>query len=254
VVITMLNVAETTNRDTYLRHAYDQEAGRYDQVRYKSAKGRLFTDLEVALLESWLPLGRGARVLDLPTGTGRLSVPLAMSGSTVVGGDLSFNMLRMAAAKTGDAAAVKFTQASGTQLPFADATFDAVISFKFFHLVPNDRKRAFIAEMARVLKPGRPLVIEFDSPFYGGVLALYRYYFNRRQPGKMRMKCLFPDQIPEFFDGLTVTRIRGVKLPFIEWLEPLIGRRAIRTLDSWFGRIPVLRYFSYALIVEARKQ
>jgi 2-polyprenyl-3-methyl-5-hydroxy-6-metoxy-1,4-benzoquinol methylase len=39
---------------------------------------------------------RGARVLDLACGSGRLSIPLAKAGLQVVGGDLSSEMLQRA--------------------------------------------------------------------------------------------------------------------------------------------------------------
>jgi hypothetical protein len=127
------------------------------------------------------------------------------------------------------------------------------VSFKFFHLIPNDQKRMFIDEMVRVLKPGRPLVIEFNSPFFGGALAAFRYYLRKKHPGGMRMKCLFPDQIPVLFSGLDVRQTRGVKVPLAAAAAALLGRPAIERLDRWIGAIPGLKYLTYVIIVEARK-
>jgi ubiquinone/menaquinone biosynthesis C-methylase UbiE len=241
--------------DASLARFYDQEAVHYDARRYESTEGRLFNDLELTVLKEWLPLRRDARILDLPAGTGRLSVALAEQGPALVGGDISVNMLQMALtkARSRQVRRARFAQMSGTQLPFRDNTFDAVISFKFFHLVPNDRKRAFVREMTRVLKPGAPLVIEFNSPFYGGVLAAFRYYFRKRQAGGMRVKCLFPDQVAPLFEGLEVTHRRGVKLPFAAAMSAVLGRRATDALNLWVGRVPGVRYLAYAIIIEARK-
>ena len=47
-------------------------------------------------------------------------------------------------------------------------------------MIPTEQKAAFIREMARVLKPGKSLIVEFNSPFYGGILAFVRYYFRKR--------------------------------------------------------------------------
>ena len=229
--------------DESLRSSYDQEADKYDARRYDSAEGRLFSELELTVLRSWLPLVPGARILDVPAGTGRLTMALSEFGATLVGADISANMLKVAASKKtgGRGTHAHLMQGSGAQLPFDDNTFDAVVSFKFFHLIPNDRKPAFIREMTRVLKPGGSLVAEFNSPFYGGVLAALRYYFRKKHPGGMRMKCLFPDQIPELFKGLEVTRTVGVKLPLSSAMAALAGRRGADALNRWFGSLPGLK-------------
>jgi demethylmenaquinone methyltransferase/2-methoxy-6-polyprenyl-1,4-benzoquinol methylase len=240
--------------DTTVRVDYDSEAFLYDKKRYHSAEGRLFSDLEIAVLRSWLPLRRGDRVLDVPAGTGRLSFALAESGATVVGADLSVNMLRVADSKRAhEAGRPHFMQGSGAALPFPSNTFDAVISFKFFHLIPNEQKKLFIDEMVRVLKPGHPLIVEFNSAFYGGVLAALRYYLRKKHPGGMRMKCLFPDQLSGLFAGLEVRRTHGVKIPFAGTIASVLGRGAIERLDRWMGSLPALKYLSYVIIVEARK-
>ena len=247
--------APVTAHDAALRVGYDREADKYDERRYEAAEGKLFSALELTVLRSWLPLGAGTTILDVPAGTGRLSIALADSGAKVVGADISANMLKVAASKRQGApqARVHFMQGSGAQLPFADNTFDAVVSFKFFHLIPNERKPAFIREMTRVLKPGAPLVAEFNSPFYGGVLAALRYYLRKKHPGGMRMKCLFPDQVGPLFQGLEVTRSLGVKLPLSSQLAALIGRQRSDAFNLWFGKLPGLKYLAYAIIIEARK-
>jgi SAM-dependent methyltransferase len=172
----------------------------------------------------------------------------------VVGADISAKMLGVAASKVPEGrGSVHFAQGSARQLPFEDDTFDAIVSFKFFHLIQNDQKPIFIRELTRVLKPGAPLVIEFNSPFYGVGLAAFRYYFRKRRPGGMRMKCLFPDQVSTLFAGLDVTRKQGVKLPLSGALARLVGERPAAALNRWFGRLPAARYLTYAIIVEARK-
>jgi ubiquinone/menaquinone biosynthesis C-methylase UbiE len=241
------------SEDIGLRKSYDREAAHYDERRYHSADGRMFSELELQVLRSWLSLTPDSRVLDVPAGTGRLSFALAASGAQVIAADISANMLHMAATKSGPGLDVHLTQTSGSALPFRDNMFDAVVSFKFFHLVANDRKRDFIREMTRVLKPGGSLIAEFNSPFYGGVLAAIRYYLLKKNPGGMRMKCLFPDQVSALFEGLEVRRTRGIKLPLSGPLVKMLGRRRADKLDSWFGCLPGVKYLSYVIIVEAKK-
>jgi demethylmenaquinone methyltransferase/2-methoxy-6-polyprenyl-1,4-benzoquinol methylase len=195
------------------------------------------------------------RLLELPAGTGRIAIPLAATGATVIGGDISEGMLRVAHEKKRHERVehAHFAQLNGLGLPFADNTFDAVTSFKFFHLVPNDLKVAFIREMTRVTKVGGKVVIEFNSPFYGGVLAFYRYYFRKRTPGGMREKCVFPDQLPTLFAGLTIRRRFGVKLPLAGALSRVFGYRTVAGVNRVVGLVPGLRYVAYAMLIEAEK-
>ena len=237
------------------RRAYNTVAADYDATRYESAEGRFFNDFEVEILRTWLRPRAGVRMLELPAGTGRIAIPLARTGATVVGGDISENMLRVAHDKKRQERVdhAHFAQVNGLRLPFPDETFDAVTSFKFFHLVPNDVKAAFIREMARVTKVGGKVVIEFNSPFYGGVLAFYRYYFRKRKAGAMREKCLFPDQVSHLFEGLTVRRKLGVKLPFAGALSRVLGYRTVAAVNRAIGVVPGVRYFAYAILIEAEK-
>ena len=241
--------------DSNLRKGYDEEAAQYDAKRYVSAEGRSFSRMEMRVLRDRLTPSAGPRVLDVPAGTARLSIGLAESGAKVVAGDISLNMLQMGVSKAGETpdVPVTFAQVNVASLPFPDATFDAVISFKFFHLIPNEVKPALIREMARVLRPGGKLVAEFNSPYYGGVLAFFRYYFRKKHPGGMRMKCLFPDQIPSLFEGLNVVMRQGVKVPFGGALSLVLGDSAVDALSLWLGRVPALRYLCYAVIIEAHK-
>jgi arsenite methyltransferase len=100
---------------------------------------------------------RGARVLDLGSGAGTDSLVAAqMVGPEghVTGIDMTPEMLakaRAAAAEMG-ATNVEFVEAEAERLPFADASFDVVISNGVIDLVPD--KDAVFSELFRVLAPG----------------------------------------------------------------------------------------------------
>src|SRR5690349_10487259 len=55
--------------------------------------------------------------------------------------------------------ALDLRRAMAQELPFADATFDAVVTSLFFHHLRRDDKLAVGAELARVMRPGARLVI-----------------------------------------------------------------------------------------------
>jgi demethylmenaquinone methyltransferase/2-methoxy-6-polyprenyl-1,4-benzoquinol methylase len=111
------------------------------------------------------------RVLDLCCGTGDLTVMLARRGggsTRVVGADYSGGMLAVARRKLrreGLARRVEFVRADAGELPFADASFDAVgIGFAFRNLTfRNPRRERHLTEMLRVLRPGGRLVIAETS-------------------------------------------------------------------------------------------
>jgi 2-polyprenyl-3-methyl-5-hydroxy-6-metoxy-1,4-benzoquinol methylase len=90
----------------------------------------------------------GARVLDLACGEGYGSAVLAARGARVVGLDLDAAFLSEAARKY---RAASFVAGSALQLPFADASFDAIGALQMIeHLEQTDR---LLSECARVLKP-----------------------------------------------------------------------------------------------------
>jgi arsenite methyltransferase len=107
-------------------------------------------------------LAPGERVLDLGSGAGTDSLVAAqMVGreGRVTGIDMTPEMLakaRAAAAEMG-LTNVEFVEAEAEQLPFADESFDVVISNGVIDLVPD--KDAVFSELFRVLAPGGRLQI-----------------------------------------------------------------------------------------------
>jgi SAM-dependent methyltransferase len=107
-------------------------------------------------------LAAGERVLDLGSGAGTDSLIAAQmvgAAGRVTGVDMTPEMLakaRAAAAELG-AANVEFVEAEAEHLPFADESFDVVISNGVIDLIPD--KDAVFAELERVLVPGGRLQI-----------------------------------------------------------------------------------------------
>lgn len=98
----------------------------------------------------------GARVLDVPTGSGVALRGLRPGqGLDVVVADISATMLERAlaaATRLGVEDQVTATLADVDDLPFEDGTFDLVVSFMGLHCFPAPRRA--LAEMLRVLAPG----------------------------------------------------------------------------------------------------
>jgi len=97
---------------------------------------------------------RLSRVLEVAAGTGVVTRSLASAlpdSVTIVATDLNQAMLDLAAT-TVPRRAVEWRQADAMELPFADATFDAVVC-QFAAMFFPDKPRAY-AQARRVLKPG----------------------------------------------------------------------------------------------------
>jgi len=102
-------------------------------------------------------LAAGERVLDLGSGAGTDSLVAAqMVGEhgSVTGIDMTPQMLAKASAAAAEMGAtnVEFAEAEAERLPFADESFDVVISNGVIDLIPD--KDAVFAEIFRVLSPG----------------------------------------------------------------------------------------------------
>jgi len=131
--------------------------------------------------EAVLPLD-GRRVLDIGCGTGLLTKEIArrMRSGTVIGIDASAPMIDYARRKHASAAAA-YRLALAEQLPFPDASFDAVVSALFFHHVNLDLKARVAREIARVLKPGGKVAIaDFVIPWtsFGRLYARFGWHFD----------------------------------------------------------------------------
>ena len=105
----------------------------------------------------------GDRVLDVGCGTGRHACEVFRTlGADVVGVYLSMEDLRKAALTlyllddAGDGSWI-ISRADATKLPFKDSSFDVVICSEVLEHIPENR--AAIAELVRVLKKGKNLVV-----------------------------------------------------------------------------------------------
>ena len=114
------------------------------------------------------PPGQG---LDVGCGTGVLAARLAGAGFEMSGIDPSDGMLDILRANSPEIQAV---QASGTDLPFPDDSFDLVYCVAVMHHVADaDDVRQTLAEMVRVARPsGRILVWDHNprNPYWGRLM------------------------------------------------------------------------------------
>jgi SAM-dependent methyltransferase len=110
-----------------------------------------------------LPIAPGMLVLDLACGTGNVAIPAARKGAMVTGVDIASNLLVQARERAAaEGLVVTFDEGDAEALPYADATFDAVVTM--FGAMFAPRPELVAAELARVLKPGGLLAMANWNP------------------------------------------------------------------------------------------
>ena len=130
-----------------------------------------------------------SRVLEIAAGTGVVTRALASAlpaSVSIVATDLNQSMLDQAAA-AGTSRPVEWRQANAMALPFADASFDAVVC-QFGAMFFPDKPAAF-AEARRVLRPGGVFLFEVwdrieENEFADAVTTA--------------LEAVFPDDPPRF--------------------------------------------------------
>ncbi len=95
-----------------------------------------------------LEIEPGDRVLDVGCGPGNFSRAFAAAGGEVTGLDASRSMLEAAVRAGGG---VRYVRADAADLPFEDASFDAVCCFAALHMFGDPW--AALDQMIRVLRP-----------------------------------------------------------------------------------------------------
>ena len=203
--------------DKHHRLIYNQEAYYYDKRRFSRRRGKIYHYYEVkAIIRLLAPL-EGLQILDMPTGTARIALELSKLGAHITAVDLSMAMLSAASQKIHrieNGHEINLVNGNGRQLPFANESFDVVMSIRFLHLLPPDEWGWFFREMRRVVKPDGYVLVQLFNPFYGGPLALLVEGLRklRGQPGEC---FVWPHRLNGIFKaaGLTIQSVTSFWLP-----------------------------------------
>lgn len=136
-----------------IKSYYDQLAGSYDQNRFGNTYGQYIDAQEKKLLSKLVVNASTQKTLDIACGTGRF-LPYADYGI-----DISPEMISVAQSKFPDK---HLSVQSATSTDFEDETFELLLSFHLVMHLDKETTAAFLAEAARILRPGGRLI--FDAP------------------------------------------------------------------------------------------
>ena len=115
-------------------------------------------------------LVRGKRVLDIASGEGYGSDLLALSARSVFGVDISEEAVAHAGSRY-RRPNLEYRVGSAADIPIADASVDAVVSFETIE--HHDQHEKMLAEIKRVLAPGGLLVMSSPNRHYYSVVPNY---------------------------------------------------------------------------------
>jgi ubiquinone/menaquinone biosynthesis C-methylase UbiE len=189
-----------------------------------------------------LDLRSGSRVLDVAAGNGNATLAAARRWCDVTSTDYVASLLdsgRIRAKAEGHA--IQFEEADAENLPYRDASFDAVISTFGVMFTPNQEKSA--SELARVCKRGGSIGLANWTPdsFIGQVFKTIGKYIppapGLKSPGLWGTKA----RLEELF-GKTAKEIRTANREFVfryhspkHWLD--VFRSYYGPMNKTFGAL-----------------
>jgi demethylmenaquinone methyltransferase / 2-methoxy-6-polyprenyl-1,4-benzoquinol methylase len=172
-------------------------------------------------LVSRVKVGPDARVLDVATGTAAVAIELVRRcGCTVVGLDRSPEMLaegRTRVQRAGLADRIELVEGRAENLPFEDASFDALTFTYLLRYV--DDPDATLRELARVLRPGATIAsLEFGVPPRLPPRAAWELYVRvglplagrAVSPGWHEVGRFLGPSIRSFYERLPLDRLLGL--------------------------------------------
>jgi ubiquinone/menaquinone biosynthesis C-methylase UbiE len=189
-----------------------------------------------------LDLRAGSRVLDVAAGNGNATLAAARRWCDVTSTDYVSSLLESAQARArAEGLVIEFQQADAENLPFPDASFDAVMSTFGVMFTPNQDQAA--SELARVCKPGGRIGLANWTPesFIGQVFKTIGKYIPPAPGVKSPALWGTKARLEELF-GNTAQAIRTTSREFVfryrspaHWIE--VFRTYYGPMNKTFGAL-----------------
>jgi ubiquinone/menaquinone biosynthesis C-methylase UbiE len=180
-----------------------------------------------------LDLRSGTRVLDVAAGNGNATLAAARRWCDVVSTDYVGSLLQAGQARAlAEGHKIQFQEADAEALPFADASFDVVLSIFGVMFTPNQEQAA--SELARVCRPGGRIGLASWTPdsFIGQVFKTIGKYVPPAPGVKSPALWGTPLRLQELFP--TNTRaIRAVNRDFV--FRYLSAQHWLEVFRSYYG-------------------
>jgi ubiquinone/menaquinone biosynthesis C-methylase UbiE len=248
-----VTVGDDVRGASEIEQFFDETASVYDSAYANRGPGGRVLRRRAATTLALLGEGPG-KVLDAGMGSGYLCAELDRRGWTVHGIDISSAMVEGAVARLPHVRD-RLRRGSIIDLPYADASFDAVVATGVLEFVPEELDRA-VSEVSRVLRPGCAAVVSF--PNYRAPVTAWRgrvlYPVVRLAKSVVPGGLPAPPRVPQGRFGQLTECLERAGL-IVEVVRP-VGSRPLpaRTADrldrsgSWLAKALAVQY-----VVRARK-
>jgi SAM-dependent methyltransferase len=208
-------------------------SGDFDKI------ARVYEPGAVAFIER-LALTPGARVLDVACGSGNLSLPASRAGAVVTGLDIAPNLIETARRRAHDEGLeINFDEGDAEQLPYADASFDVVVTMFGAMFAPRPEQTA--AELLRVCRPGGRIAMANWTPA-GFIGQMFKTTAAHVPPPNVPSPLLWGDE------ATVRERLRDGAAEFhfnrrtVAFRLPLTPEQTVDFFREWYG--PTLRAFA----------
>jgi len=220
---------------------FDQIAEYYDEVFPEHITSHYYRK-RIKFLSGLI---KGGKVLDLCSGTGRISEGLIEKGFNVVSLDLSRNMLLVRRHVNG------YQPINGIsyELPFKSDIFDMVISIASLHHIADIEKiKSTLNEMKRIIKKGGYIVLWDHNP-----LNPYWKFIMKRVPQDTGQERLIraSELVGPFTSGGYSYKV--FRKGFIPDFVPKCLMKLFKIVEGLFECVPLLNLFAAHNVVVIKK-
>jgi ubiquinone/menaquinone biosynthesis C-methylase UbiE len=189
---------------------------------------------------SRMPIEPGMRILDVACGAGQISIPAARAGAKVTGVDIATNLIEQARARAlAEHLDARFDEGDAEILPYADSSFDLVVSLIGAMFAP--RPELVAAELKRVCRPGGRIIMANWTP--GGFVGqMFRIHGRHVTPPPVEPPVKWGDEETvreRFKDGVSHLKLTRRLYPF---QFPLPPAQLVEFWRTYYG--PTLKAFA----------
>jgi ubiquinone/menaquinone biosynthesis C-methylase UbiE len=158
------------NIDEKYKNIYNNQAITYNKQRFGSVKGSYAKRYKNELIEKILKRHsctlQGCKIVDIPSGTGRVAhMLLDKTEAHVIAVDISNDMLKVNKENLhiNTQKRIDFYNANIKAIPLENGSVDAVIIASFFYLIPLDHYHSYLKDVSRIIKPNGIIVLEMSN-------------------------------------------------------------------------------------------